>query len=99
MLAAQDRPNTEPIIAEVYASSIYSSSPIKPMPYWFYNLLTRPLSLFLTLHDAIANLNNWGILADVLCFHNLNEQVLKAHAKIAILKAKLEGLCLTRLLA
>lgn len=99
MLSAQDGLNTEPIITEVYASPIYPSNPINPMPYWFCDLLTGPPPLFLTLCNAVANLDDWGILANVLCFCNLDKQVLKAHAEIAILKAKLKSLRLACSLA
>ena len=92
MLSAQDGPNTEPYITDIYASPIYGSSPAEPMPYWFQDLLTRPSTLFLTLRDAIADLDDWGILADVLRFRSLDEQVSKVHSDIAILEAKLEGL-------
>lgn len=58
MLSTQDRPNTKPIITEIYTTPIYGNSPINPMPYWFCDLLIRPSPLFLTLYDTIANLNN-----------------------------------------
>ena len=99
MLSAQDGPNTKPYITDIYTSPIYGSSPAEPMPYWFRDLLTGPSTLFLTLRDAIADLDDWGILADVLRFRNLDKQVSKAHLDIAILEAKLEGLRLARSLA
>jgi len=98
MLSTQDGPTSKPIITEVYASPAFSTNPIDPMPYWFHDLLTRPSPLFLVLRDAIADLDNWGILADVLRFRNLNEQVSKVHAEIAVLEAKLESIRLTRTL-
>jgi len=95
MLAAQDSLASKPTITDIYATPAFSTNPVDPIPYWFRDLLTGPSPLFLVLRDAIADLNDWGILADVLCFHNLDEQVSKVHAEIAVLKAKLESLRLT----
>jgi hypothetical protein len=38
----------------------------KPMLPWFHQLLIGNSAKYNTLRDTIANLDNWGILADII---------------------------------
>jgi len=100
MLASDDGSKSQPLITKVFATPSYDSiSPAEPMPYWFHDMLVGPAPIFHTLRDTVSELDNWGILANVLHFCNLDDQIAQMHNELTKLKAKAEGLRYACLLA
>jgi hypothetical protein len=54
-------PNEQPYIIDLYAAPNYSvDSPLKPLPVWFWHMLTGPGSDFQILQEAVADTGDWG---------------------------------------
>jgi hypothetical protein len=59
-------PDNRPWIASIYAKPDYSShEPPAPLPPWLHNALIRPSLAYHTFREAVAELSDWGILADI----------------------------------
>src|SRR5579863_10153157 len=65
LLAGEDH-NEVPYITELYADPSYDfDGPVEALPSWFFFLLNGPTPSFHTLRSAVAELDNWGDIAEV----------------------------------
>ena len=81
-------------IIELYASPDYTTDkPIKPLPSWIHHRLWGDRSLYTILKDAINNLNNWGLLANVHCYHQYNQDLSYIMQKMELLEAEGQSIC------
>ena len=75
--------HNHPYITDVYAAPKYDTNhPFVPMPLWFRHLLTGPSPLFDQLRDLAADLDDWGVLANVLRFREYDDDVARTQACI-----------------
>jgi hypothetical protein len=76
MLGSHATLDDEPTITEIFASPDERfTGAYQPMPLWFRQLLTGPGPLYQTLHDGVAETNDWGALADLDRFCTLDNEV------------------------
>jgi hypothetical protein len=66
----EDRPNSTPHIAELFASPAYTiddttDDPAEPMPPWFRRILFGHAALFNTMQKAVLELDDWGLYAEI----------------------------------
>jgi hypothetical protein len=100
MFTAEDGPSSSPYIAEVYATPGYAiATPSEPMPSWFHQLLIGNSAKYNTLRDAIANLDDWGILADVARYRQLEDDIASAYAEMELVHTHIDALRQARQLA
>ena len=65
-LHSQAKGEEEARIIELYATPDYSSDkPMEPLPAWLCHCLWGDWATYTILEDAVNDLNNWGLLADV----------------------------------
>src|SRR5579863_4943543 len=65
-LLAREEHNEIPYVTELYADPSYDfDRPVEAMPSWFFFLLNGPTPSFHTLRTAVAELDNWGDIAEV----------------------------------
>jgi len=93
----KDGDHSHPYITDIYAAAKYDTNhPFVPMPLWFRHLLTGPAPLFDQLRDSAADLDDWGVLADVLRFREYDDDVARTQARIEQYQAEYDGLKLSR---
>lgn len=86
-----------PYITDIYSASRYDAThPYSPIPAWFRQLLAGPSVLFDQLRDAAADLDDWGVLADILRFRQQDDKLGQLYAIIEQRQAELDGLKLAR---
>jgi hypothetical protein len=82
----------EPIITDIYCTPSYAGLvPFQPMPTWFCQLLTGPGPLYHTLREAAADLNDWGIMAEVIRFRYLDDRIGGLYAELDRLQGDLDA--------
>jgi hypothetical protein len=81
--SAHDGPRDAPHIIPIYTSPLLSNDmPAGPLPHWFHGVLTGPHAQFLQMVECARRMNDWGVTANLLCFHEYDEEYQKIHAKI-----------------
>jgi hypothetical protein len=76
-------PNEQPYIIDLYAAPNYSvDSPLKPLPVWFWHMLTGPGSDFQILQEAVADTGDWGFTWEVSRYHQLDDDITVVAIKI-----------------
>jgi hypothetical protein len=76
-------PNEQPHIIDLYAAPDYSvDSPLEALPSWFRHMLTSPSGDFQILQQAVADMDDWGLACEVVCYHKLDDDVMAVVIKI-----------------
>src|SRR5579863_1562216 len=89
LLAGEDH-HEIPYVTELYADPSYNfDGPVEAMPSWFFFLLNGPTPLFHTLCSAVAELDNWGDIAEIERYRHLNDTKRKLDAKLDQVRAQL----------
>src|SRR5579863_9165878 len=89
LLAGEDH-NEVPYITELYADPSYDfDGPVEAMPSWFFFLLNGPTLSFHTLRSAVAELDNWGDIAEIEQYQHLNDTKRELDAKLDQVRAQL----------
>ena len=79
------RPDDHPWITSIYAEPNYGSSkPSAPLPPWLRSVLIGPSTAYYTFQEAVADLNDWGLLVNVERYQEADNHIMSAHAKIDI---------------
>ena len=79
-------------IIELYASPDYSTDkPMEPLPSWICHHLWGDWATYALLEDAVNDLVNWGLLADIHCYCQYDQECTYIMQKMELLVAKLES--------
>jgi len=60
---------------------------------WFQQLLVGPAPMYHALCNTVSNLDDWGILANILQFYQYNEEIGTTYTEIDVLQAKVDAFC------
>jgi hypothetical protein len=60
------------------------------MPGWFHQLLVSPSHLFNTLQGELANLDDWGVMADTMRFRHQDDELSALYAQQESVIAKID---------
>src|SRR5579863_10334643 len=89
LLAGEDH-NEVPYITDLYADPFYDlAGPVEALPSWFFFLLNVPTPSFHTLRSAVAELDNWGDIAEVERYRHLDDTKRELDAKLDQVRAQL----------
>jgi hypothetical protein len=92
MLGSAFGPADEPHITEIFATPAPAHMrPLEPMPLWFRQLLSGPGTLFAQLRVEAADLDDWGILADIVRFRQHDDELGSLYARIDHLQNALDA--------
>ena len=76
-------------IIELYASPDYTTDKlIEPLPSWLHRHLWGNCALYAILEDAINDLDNWGLLADIHCYRQYDQDLTYIMQKMELLEAE-----------
>ena len=76
-------------IIELYASPDYTSDKlIEPLPSWICHCLWGNCAQYAILEDAINDLNDWGLLTDVHCYCQYDQDLAYIMQKMELLEAE-----------
>jgi hypothetical protein len=98
----------EPYVIDLYACPDYRDNdeqPLEPLPFWFCRMLWGPSAQFAVLRDAVDELNQWDLVAEVDRYCELNREVDDAARALDALEGDLASrqeacrLCEERLIA
>ena len=90
----QDGPTDAPFIIEPYAAPSFDyKEPATPLAFWYTHLLTGSLAKFMALHNATADLDDWGLLGEVLCFCELDDHIQSCQAHMWVLEQEVDAIC------
>jgi hypothetical protein len=78
-LCDTDLGSSSPSISDVYASLAHTSSPVKPLPGWLLDLLTRNPTTYSLVQNAAGELYNWGIATDLDCFQVAHNRMVNTY--------------------
>ena len=78
---AKDRPSSTPHILKIYAQPIITTDPVEPLPAWFCHTITGPSTAFHTLCQATHKLDDWGVEADLNCYHTIEDTLCQSLAE------------------
>src|SRR5579863_9276428 len=82
-LLAEEEHNEIPYVTELYADPSYDfDGPVEAMPSWFFFLLNGLTPSFHTLRSAVAELDNWGDIAEVERYRHLDDTKRELDAKL-----------------
>jgi hypothetical protein len=90
----EDGPHSTPHIINAFAPPAYSDNddPIEPMPAWFRRTLTGPEPGFQTMRQHIATLDNWGLLAEVTRYREIQSDLSSRLHRSEELQAEIDSL-------
>ena len=82
-----------PHITELFLTPSYDiEDPPEPLLGWFRTLLMGPSSQFNLLREEIARLNDWSVLAEVVCHRALGDQLCEKRHQLRILDTQVDRL-------
>ena len=83
MLGSNFQAEDEPYITDIYsAPALAHMRPYETMPPWFRQLLSGPGPLFEQLRAEAADLDDWGILADIIRYRKYNDELGGLYAEL-----------------
>ena len=86
-------------IIELYASPDYASDkPLEPLPNWLHCRLWGDRASYAILEDAVNNLDDWGLLANVHRYQQFDQDNVYLVQKIELLEAERESVVKNRAL-
>ena len=89
LLAGEDH-NEVLYVTELYTDPSYDfDGPVEALPSWFFFLLNGPTLSFHTLRSAVAELNNWGDIAEIERYRYLDDTKRELDAKLDQVRAQL----------
>lgn len=92
MLGSAFGPEDEPHITDIFTSPAPSHMrPLEPMPLWFRQILSGPGPLFSQLWVEAADLDDWGILADIVRFRQHDDKMGSLYAQLDHLQNTLDS--------
>jgi hypothetical protein len=81
-LCDTDLSSSSPTITNVYAAPSRTSSPVKPLPRWLLDLLTRNPTTYSLIQNAAGELYDWGVAADLDQFRVAHNQMVDAYKQV-----------------
>jgi hypothetical protein len=88
-----DGPSDDPHITEIYAMPDYDTNTTpKPLPLWVSSVLTAEGAKFHIFREAVAELDNWGLLADVQRHCNITDRLWDVRFRLDALTWKSDSL-------
>src|SRR6266478_9516553 len=79
-----------PYVKEIYAAPQDSAlDPAEVLPFWIWETLQGSAIQYQELRRAVRNLDDWGLYAEVLCYRQLNEDILSLKAQLDLNHASL----------
>src|SRR6266446_6111197 len=93
---AEDGPHDLPHVCEIYATPKYTADPAEPLPHWIHETLQGSAPAYAAFLDAVKATDDWGLEADVMRFHALDERVLAYKAQLDRTHGKLKGAIVAR---
>ncbi len=79
-----------PYVKEIYAAPQDSVlNPPEVLPFWVRETLQGTAIQYQELQWAVRDLNDWGLYAEVLCYHQLDEDILSLKAQLDLNHASL----------
>jgi len=100
MLAKGEGPSVSPLFSNIYTKPLIQyDTPTKPLPAWFCDLLVSPGPSFHALLCSFSDVPQWGLHANMVRFHDYNDQIAVIHAQLHHLEVSLEDAQLAHTLA
>ena len=88
-LHSQAKSEEDAQIIELYASPDYASDkPLEPLPTWLHCCLWGNRATYAILEDAVNDLNDWGLLANVHQYQQFNQDNAYLVQKLELLEAE-----------
>jgi len=81
-------PLDTPYSLPIFAQPIYLSEPIEPIPAWFHQLLVGTPAVHANFAKAAHQLNDWGIAADIMRYHKLDDNLSYINTELERLEAE-----------
>jgi len=89
--------HSNPYVTNIYSAPRFDDAhPFQPIPSWFRQLLTGPSALFDQLRDAASELDDWGVLADIIRFREQDDEIALLNARLDKYQAELDAVKLVR---
>lgn len=74
----------------LYATSRYSvDQPSEPLPMWFIDCISGKSAAYHQAMEAAREVNDWGLMAKMACYHEADTRILNIAAKMHALEAEL----------
>ena len=90
----QDGPTDTPFVIEPYAAPSFDYEELAtPLALWYTYLLTGTSAKFMALHNTTTDLDDWGLLGEVLHFCELDNHIQLRQAHIRVLEQEVEAIC------
>src|SRR5258708_39790007 len=98
--AEQAWPGDQPYATELFTTLNPSDdTPAKSLPRWLLDAVTSPSASFHTVHAAADATLNWGLHAELLRYHELDQKAKAIHNSISNLEAEVQGVVADQWLA
>jgi len=89
-------PDDRPWITSIYTKPNYGShEPPTPLPPWLCGMLIRLAVAYHTFREAIADLNDWGLLTDIKQYREANNHIMSAQEKLTYMTMNSKGSSIT----
>ena len=91
--SSRDGPTDSPFITEPYAAPSFDyEEPATPLALWYTHLLTGTSAKFMALRNATADLDDWGLLGEVLRFHELDDHIQSRQAHMRVIEQEIDAI-------
>src|SRR5260221_13379300 len=92
LYAEDDGPGDQPYAIELFAGlDISDDAPPQSLPRWLLDGLTGPSAAFHTIRAAAEATLDWGLHAELLRYHELDQKAKAIHDSISNLEAEVQG--------
>src|SRR5258708_2554821 len=100
LYAEDDRPGDQPYAIELFAGlDISDDTPPQSLPRWLLDGLTGPSAAFHTIRAAAEATLDWGLHAELLRYHELDQKAKAINNSISNLEAEVQGVLADQRLA
>lgn len=83
-------PNNPIFEYTLYTTSCYSvNQPSKPLPMWFIDCISGKSAAYHQAMEAAQGVNDWGLMAEMACYHEADTRILNIAAEMHALEAEL----------
>src|SRR5712692_3552635 len=100
LYAENDGPGDQPYTIELFAElNISDETPAQSLPRWLLDALTGPSAAFHTIRSAAEATLDWGLSAELLRYHDLDQKAKAINDSISNLEAEVSGVLAEQRLA
>ncbi len=74
----------------------HTTDPAEPLPHWVHETLQGPAPGYAVFLDAVKNMDDWGLKADVMWYRDLDEWVIHYKAQLDHTHSELKSAIITQ---